>query len=690
MTSSLPKPLQNDFDTIVIDLLSRYSLDNKSVQKFVQGVAQHVRDVRQIPRTLQPAKTSTGRGVTETKDTNESAGKPNFIARLENLQNTFNKGGLLGVFFEYLKNRQTDAKAKVTPTEELKTDRNKNIDNSVTTSQPTKTTTLIEKTVTQLEKLQEAFDGKGLINIAQSILDELKKRSVKLPDSKIKENNIKQKDISLPTANSSTYNTASQTNNVDNSIIAPQTVNNSTVKTNSAQAIYTKAIDTTTNIDAGRSQAQSQNLLPDEINVVLGGINDYGENDLKRVLKSVLADVMPKEKRSTDKKTKEEISSVAGDGGLLGLLADLGQIGGLFKGILPVLSKFGTALGVAGAAVAGNYIGGKVGEMIGSNEQFSEYWYGSKTAGKEAYEKYGTGIEGFTAAAYDYMFGEGKQLREDEKESRVREEKLKTDALERSKKSLEGTAVAQNPQAHQKAVESLTSQLQEAQTLEKQSQERYEKAKEGALEGWNPFHDESAEIEAKQYYEGKRDLVVNLKNRLAELEKINPSSSSEPKTPDITNNTTSKKMVPEVKDAMVRPDGGLLVSSPKEGSLFQLSKNDGIVAGPMANTVTPEAIKTTSSMPPSVTETHITNNNVSNKTLEDIAHNTEKTNKTLLSLSESIFKLAKNINISSQPNNTVLVNNGQQTQAYTSTAQIAANNVDSIRLVRQQFLAATT
>jgi hypothetical protein len=68
-------------------------------------------------------------------------------------------------------------------------------------------------------------------------------------------------------------------------------------------------------------------------------------------------------------------------------------------------------LGTAGAVVGGEVIGGQIGKAIGSNEKFSEYWYGDKKAAKEAYETYGTGITGFLRASWDY----GKQLIETNK-----------------------------------------------------------------------------------------------------------------------------------------------------------------------------------------------------------------------------------------------------------------------------------
>lgn len=92
-----------------------------------------------------------------------------------------------------------------------------------------------------------------------------------------------------------------------------------------------------------------------------------------------------------------------------------------------------TAAGVAG----GEIIGGMAGRAIGSNETVSEALYGSKTAGKEAYEKYGTGMMGFTRAGYDYAFGAGKEARQGIKEGEVKNAELqkeideKTTALEK-------------------------------------------------------------------------------------------------------------------------------------------------------------------------------------------------------------------------------------------------------------------
>lgn len=712
MISSLPKPLQNDFDTIVIDLLSRYSLDNKSVQKLVQTVAQQVRKINNIPRTLRSTKSGINGAAFNDNKAEDGAEKPNFITRFQNLQTTFNKGGLLGVLFESLKNKQTDAKAKIALPENTETENSEKLLEQTTPQEfklPQQNTEILEKIITSNEKLQEAFDSKGLINIVQNIFNLLKKRSDKTPNTTSKDKNeiipvvssttrLTKENTAKPTVTTEAYTTDTQINKTDALTIKPQSTNYSTINTSTAQTTDNTSLNTT-NLTTGESQAQTENLLPDEIEVVLGKINDEGEADLKRVLKSVFEDIMPKEKRGAPaKKEKERGSDDTGGlqfGGLIGLLSNLGGMSGLLGKVIPLLTKFGSALGVAGAAVAGNYIGGQVGKMIGSDEKFSEYWYGSATAGKEAYEKYGTGIEGFTAATYDLIFGEGKQLREEAEENKQREERIKTQALERSKKSLEGSDVAKDPELYQKTTEGLKEKLQIAKEEEKKYREEYEKAKKGALEGWNPFHDETAETTARQAYEARQFLVQKLENSLIELEKINPQEdkqqikSSETISPSMPSSTINT--VPEVGDAIVRPDGGLLVSSPKEGSLFQLSKNDGIIAGPVASStsLTPQTTKIFSQIPSSITETHITNNNADKKVLSDIAGNTENTNKTLSILGDAVFKLAKVLDSKTMGGgNSVLINNNGQVQEYTSTAQIAANNRDSIRVIRQEFLAA--
>jgi hypothetical protein len=109
-----------------------------------------------------------------------------------------------------------------------------------------------------------------------------------------------------------------------------------------------------------------------------------------------------------------------------------------------------------------------------------------------------------------------------------------------------------------------------------------------------------------------------------------------------------------------------------------------------AKPLTPETTKVIPPTPSSITESNITNNNsIDKKALSDIVNNTDKTNKSLLTLSDAVFALAKVFDSKSMSSNSYVINSGNgQAQEYTSSASIATNNVDTIRGVRQQFLAA--
>ena len=114
--------------------------------------------------------------------------------------------------------------------------------------------------------------------------------------------------------------------------------------------------------------------------------------------------------------------------------------------------------------------------------------------------------------------------------------------------------------------------------------------------------------------------------------------------------------VKQVGDAKVKPDGGLVVSSPTEGALFQTSKNDiieentpsskpgsifqlnkdsGITAGPVTDD--PSSPKSSSI---ASTAANIGN---SDKILTQIANNTETTNKSIAGLANGFNVLAKSL-----------------------------------------------
>ncbi len=129
-------------------------------------------------------------------------------------------------------------------------------------------------------------------------------------------------------------------------------------------------------------------------------------------------------------------------------------------------------------------------------------------------------------------------------------------------------------------------------------------------------------------------------------------------------------------DSSIKPDGGLVIKSPRENSLFkpiQLSKNDGFIAAPFANE---NKVDTQSIAMTKDTQLPV---------LRDILKGTEGNNEYLSRLADAIFNLAKNVN-----NNTPSVSQPifmQQPPAIPqrTASQIANANVDPIRLVRSKF-----
>jgi hypothetical protein len=150
-----------------------------------------------------------------------------------------------------------------------------------------------------------------------------------------------------------------------------------------------------------------------------------------------------------------------------------------------------------------------------------------------------------------------------------------------------------------------------------------------------------------------------------EKDKSAPSTTSQENvSPSTLNSTTtpSNQQVTPVGDAKIKSDGGLIVSSPTEGSLFQLSKKDGIVAAPLES---------------SERNIQNTQNNSFSKAeaiLEKIANNTGVSNLNLSNLINGFNNLAKALKDSGTINQApVVVNNTQQPESkFAGVAQYAA------------------
>jgi len=329
--SSLPKPVQNDYDTVIIDMLTRYGLQNKPVQNFVQAVASTVKSMRRFPRMLMPSKPKTDvqqpdlNNDAKVEDSAEkkpgiisrTAGKVDgFLTKLDNIENTFNKRGLLGVFLEQYKNKQENAKAKIA---ENNKDRDKNsIELSAQAPDETKTsddkTNIFAKILTKIDSTLEAFDKKGPLGLVKNIFNTLKPK----PDTPTtQKSNITQ--ITNKTDSPNTY-TANRISNIQNTSVLPK------VKGNEQEMPM---------FDTEGQQSQKQNIFR-EFTVVLGGVNEEGKKDLKGIFEVIFDEQLTKQQKIYRKGgTEKEQDSGAGDEadeGLLSLLMDVATLKALSGG----------------------------------------------------------------------------------------------------------------------------------------------------------------------------------------------------------------------------------------------------------------------------------------------------------------------------------------------------------------------
>jgi hypothetical protein len=425
--------------------------------------------------------------------------------------------------------------------------------------------------------------------------------------------------------------------------------------------ITNTTLDEDDEVEAGRKK-----IIETSKEYLLDGITPQGESDLRDALRPLFEDnakafraaMMGITLPSSGEKSDED------DGGILdsigGMISGIGSASSLLVRALPLLAKVAAPLAVI---AAGDFIGGKIGQFLG------EQIWGEE--GKEAYEKYGTGITGLLSASYDYY-----KQNEENKETEARGERLKQEGLERSKQSLEGTKVAQNVEAHQKATEKMTTELQKAQEHKVKMEEQLKAVEEkGFFEReWGELDNAKANVETADYQ------IQVIQNRIAGLQKVDPAKSKQggdnSTKPDVDVQLKDGGIVTQPVKALVGEAGPEAVIPLKDGSTA-ITKT-GVTNGDASSSVLPLNKFFNSD-----------STGINNDILNKIATNTDNTNSGLKMLSEAIFRLAtvfdkKVSSLGSQP--PVVINGGGgQTKEPTPASLVAANNSDPIRKIRMQF-----
>jgi hypothetical protein len=435
--------------------------------------------------------------------------------------------------------------------------------------------------------------------------------------------------------------------NNESDVITDPKIKNVKLENNESDVITDPKIK---NVKLENNNEGREKLIEEKNTFLLDGLTPAGATNLTEVLDPIFKDAISglKPTQKTEDKKEETTSS-----GVLGELKNVANIaasaGSILAKAAPLLAK------VAGPLVAiagGEIIGGKIGQVLG------EALYGEQ--GKEAYEKYGTGMTGLLRASYDYY-----QQSQDWKETEERGKKLETEAVERSMKSLEGSKASQDPEHYQNVENKLKDELAKAQEHEAKQQGNLRDVEEKSF-----FEREWGELDtARDNLNSAQLTVQTLQNRLAALEKVNPNK------PDLKTDTTPQPPTPQSSDkSAIKVDPEPIIPLKTGGIVTESTIANIGEAGPEA-------------VIPLEKYFDAENSALNNDTLKSIATNTENTNTTLKTLGDALYKLAVVLDkkMTTSGDTTVINTQNGQSQQIPSAASVARNNIDSIRNVRQQF-----
>ena len=123
-----------------------------------------------------------------------------------------------------------------------------------------------------------------------------------------------------------------------------------------------------------------------------------------------------------------------------------------------------------------------------------------------------------------------------------------------------------------------------------------------------------------------------------------------------------------VGDAMINPNGGLIVSSQSSGKIYKLSKTDGVVAAPFTQESKPSL------------------NLDGSKLLGDIESNTGDTNKSIVKLAEAMFKIMGIIGENSSKQGVNVYPTMTQQPQQKNDAQALQSISNAIQGIRNEFL----
>jgi hypothetical protein len=156
---------------------------------------------------------------------------------------------------------------------------------------------------------------------------------------------------------------------------------------------------------------------------------------------------------------------------------------------------------------------------------------------------------------------------------------LDNNLIKKSAEKLDPNKVKYSEETEKKLLEMYNEQRK----LEKERKEKYEKLKEESLDGWNPFADEEAEINARNDWETAQTSLTIIGNKLNNFRKLKPKQKNSPETSEDIEEVP-KKFTPIKKDdfsfknLMTSTEGNSILFDKNTNTANVLNENDNILA----------------------------------------------------------------------------------------------------------------
>ena len=184
------------------------------------------------------------------------------------------------------------------------------------------------------------------------------------------------------------------------------------------------------------------------------------------------------------------------------------------------------------------------------------------------------------------------------------------------------------------------------------------------------------QLDAATTEEERKKILEDWKSKKQMWAKLNEDLVQNKK--ENTDPSTAAQAIPLAKGGVVTKPTNAIVGEAGPELVLPLTKS---ITSDIQNNITP-----TSNVTPLEQVINTSNASLNNTALDQIVNNTKDTNSTLKNLSDALYGLVKVLDKKmSTNNNTTIINTPQGSKQIPSASQVAENNINAIRNIREKF-----